>query len=945
MHIKKIEQQERIFKETAGKGRFKLEDFSIPIPNEKVNLCGTKCQPIAGHTNYYYHEKTTKDQIVLHLSGGFLPRDIIGLTTENYHVSSSYVLARDGTIYQLFSSDLWSYHLGRGAIGGNRNGSKRSIAIEISNYGYLIKEDDNLKTPYSRYKRKGMSPDVYCTIKDKDAYEKPPEPFRGKKYFPTVTDEQYESLILLLRYLTADHNIPRKFLPPEKRNITTEEVVDFKGIVTQVNYRKEKVGIGPAFDWERVIKGVNANKAKSQKLFKGLFKKSLLKIKRSINKRENHPTSIVNKNYELGEFVRKKHTGVQVPTYRRLRGYAFDPSLSNKLETSFINEIVFKIHWEGFEHAPLLPGPSGEYVEVLDYDHTTKSYYEPIDLNASYILARDGLDPAEGNPQFHQQMVYAVAMTTIQNFEKALGRWALWSPRLRGNKKLFVKRLRIYPHALEQANAFYSPQKKALLFGYFPADPASLDIHIPGGTVFTCLSHDIIAHETAHALLDGMNQGLIEPVHPDNLAFHEAFSDIVALFQHFTFPEVLRNQIGKTRGDLTSESLLGQLAQQFGLAIGNYGALRSAIGSKDKETDKWELKKPDPNEYQNTFKPHDRGAILVGAIFDSFLAIYNKRVADFKRIASEGTGILRAGDLHPDLVLRLANEASKTAKHVLNICIRALDYCPPNEISFGDYLRAIITADYDMVPDDNWGYRIAFIEAFKRRGIYPRNVRSLSVDSLRWKMPHELSFSDTYIAEQGEKFQKIIEDLQPEIIKGTLVSNREEVFLFNEELAQKLKEKISMELRDDVWFNQVAGLDLKRRSKEKIKMEGQQFYDDEGFLLDEVNQPTFEVHSVRLTSRPGPDANTLDQLIVSLTQERKGKLANGLLFRGGATLIIDWKNLQLKYAIKRRIDDEARIHEQNKYIETEANLALKETYFNKSASDEPFIALHSKSSK
>ena len=72
------------------------------------------------------------------------------------------------------------------------------------------------------------------------------------------------------------------------------------------------------------------------------------------------------------------------------------------------------------------------------------------------------------------------------------------------------------------------------------------------------------------ALLDGMHRRFIEATHPDTLAFHEAFADIVALFQHFTFPEVLRHQIAKTRGDLASQSLLGQLAQQFGKAIGHY---------------------------------------------------------------------------------------------------------------------------------------------------------------------------------------------------------------------------------------------------------------------------------------------------------------------------------------------------------------------------------------
>lgn len=126
----------------------------------------------------------------------------------------------------------------------------------------------------------------------------------------------------------------------------------------------------------------------------------------------------------------------------------------------------------------LQPGPIGEYLEVVDFDPASDCFYAPVDLNKPYLLAQDGLAPSEGNPQFHQQMAYAVAMTTIRNFERALGRIAFWSPHYssesdgQGAEKVsetYVQRLRMYPHALREANAYYSPQKKALLFGYFPA--------------------------------------------------------------------------------------------------------------------------------------------------------------------------------------------------------------------------------------------------------------------------------------------------------------------------------------------------------------------------------------------------------------------------------------------------------------------------------------------
>src|SRR5690349_14747741 len=138
-------------------------------------------------------------------------------------------------------------------------------------------------------------------------------------------------------------------------------------------------------------------------------------------------------------------------------------------------------------------------------------------------------------------------------------------------------------------------------------------------------------------------------------------------------------------------------------------------------------------EIDHTREPHARASLLVAAVFDSFVSIYKSRVADLLRIASSGTGVLPAGELHPDLVNRLANEAAKSAQHILNMCIRALDYCPPVDLSFGDYLRALITADYDLVRDDDLDYRLAVVEAFRGWGIYPHDVRSLSIDSLRWQ--------------------------------------------------------------------------------------------------------------------------------------------------------------------------------------------------------------------
>lgn len=423
--------------------------------------------------------------------------------------------------------------------------------------------------------------------------------------------------------------------------------------------------------------------------------------------------------------------GYPTPNARRLRIFSFDPALAARYDLAGMSGVTIEVRWE----SDLRPGPVGEYVEVVDVDPASGAAYAPVDLNAPSLLATDGLTPSESDPRFHQQMCYAVAMKTIEHFERALGRKALWSShrqRMPDGRYAegYVPRLRIYPHALRQANAFYSPPKKALLLGYFPAK-AQDGRSAPGNTVFTCLSHDIIAHETTHALLDGVHPRFNEPVNEDVLAFHEAFADIVALFQHFSYPGVLRDQIARTRGDLVAQrSVLGQLAQQFALASGRGDALRSYLGAT--EDGVWKAATPDPARLAQTAEPHDRGAILVAAVFGAFTKVYQARTRDLFRIASEGTGVLRAGDIHPDLVNRLAEEAERCAERALQMSIRAIDYCPPVGITFGAYLRAIVTADHDMNPVDRDNWRLAFIESFREWGIYPRGAGAMAEDSLLW---------------------------------------------------------------------------------------------------------------------------------------------------------------------------------------------------------------------
>lgn len=623
------------------------------------------------------------------------------------------------------------------------------------------------------------------------------------------------------------------------------------------------------------------------------------------------------------------------PPFRRLRAYAFDPSLSLRLETAAINHTVFEIPWE----RKLEPGPRGEYVEVVDFDPASGCWYDPVDLNATNILAQDGLAPSLGNPQFHQQMVYAVAMNTIANFERALGRQVLWSSATGadlGQGEVFVKSLRIYPHALRAANAYYSPQKKALLFGYFQG---------PTGTVFGCLSQDIITHEITHALLDGMHRRYVEDNHPETLAFHEAFADLVALFQHFTFPEVLKHQIEKTRGNLETQSLLGELAQEFGEATGRYGALRNAIGEVGADG-QWKLVQPDPKRLHDATEPHERGSILVAALFSAFLAIYKARSKGVITLASAGSGVLPKGTLHPSLIDALAAEATRTARHFLHMCIRALDYCPPFDITFGDYLRALVTADYDMVANDKYGYRVALIESFRRWGIIPDGLKTLSEEQLRW--PYARLEYEENDGKQWNALAAIVSELRELINKSLYQQDRKKVF----ETLKNARKKAHAYLH-----NVLVRPDEGGQRTNFMKITGLNISPDSlmpGLRYKSSGMPSFEVHSVLPTLRVTPDGQIMKQLIVSVTQRLVDMPINpdapdeGTFdFRGGSTLIFDMEeeSPSLRYAITRPIDDQQRLEAIQAYKQKrcEQGFSLRDTYFgdlNALRRDEPFCFLH-----
>lgn len=64
------------------------------------------------------------------------------------------------------------------------------------------------------------------------------------------------------------------------------------------------------------------------------------------------------------------------------------------------------------------------------------------------------------------------------------------------------------------------------------------------------------------------------------------------------------------------------------------------------------------------------------------------------------------------------------------MAIRAIDYCPPTDITFSDYLSALLTIDREVVPDDGeYHYRAALWKLFKNKSERKTSNRLLSLMS------------------------------------------------------------------------------------------------------------------------------------------------------------------------------------------------------------------------
>jgi hypothetical protein len=501
----------------------------------------------------------------------------------------------------------------------------------------------------------------------------------------------------------------------------------------------------------------------------------------------------------------------------------------------------------------LAPGPWGHRVHVIDYDASSDTLFEPPEYaRGTNGEMRDPFRTASdetllNDPRFHAQNVYAIVMRILARFERALGRRVSWS--FSGHQ------LKVAPHAFADANAFYSKNDQALMFGYFPGANDE--------TICSCLSHDVVAHETTHALVDGLRERYTDPSSPDQAAFHEGFSDVVALLSVFALPDVVAALLdigddrGKAKGrdrsrvakaNLEPESLrksvLFGLAEQMGEELSRVrgqALRRSALLEPSASHLKAE-------EFQ---EPHRRGEILVAVMLNAFIEVWSDRL---KALHQDERWLLDRG--------RVVEEGARAADYLLTMSIRALDYAPPVHLDFRDFICALLTADYEIRPDDSmYQFRRHLLQSFRAYGLRPTSGGS-DVEPGIWLPPHEdlpgkpLDYSRTHF----ESMQR-----DPDEVFRFIWENRQALRLFEGAFSRVLSVRPCLRIGED-------GFALRETVAEYIQM---------------IDLEAHELRSLGVTAPRGMPRDTTVRLY------------------GGGVLIFDEYG-KLKFHIHNRIDNAER---------------------------------------
>ena len=173
---------------------------------------------------------------------------------------------------------------------------------------------------------------------------------------------------------------------------------------------------------------------------------------------------------------------------RKLRIYALDPSVAKRLDSVSVHEATLIVPWDDQPATaePLRPARSASISKWSTSIRRRTASMIPSISTTRCCLRRTDCRRRKAIRSSTSRWSMPSRMTTDRPFRararppRAVGAALRRRKGADGAWRYEVPRLRIYPHGLRTDNAYYSPDKKALLFGYFPSESKDDDTTTPG---------------------------------------------------------------------------------------------------------------------------------------------------------------------------------------------------------------------------------------------------------------------------------------------------------------------------------------------------------------------------------------------------------------------------------------------------------------------------------
>jgi hypothetical protein len=352
-------------------------------------------------------------------------------------------------------------------------------------------------------------------------------------------------------------------------------------------------------------------------------------------------------------------------------------------------------------------GPTGPHSVVVDYNADLDERFAPAVLqkNGSFkgLAALSG-EKLLADFHFHQVNVWAIVERTLAMVEDPclLGRAIPWAS---GNGRLLL-----IPHAGYMENAFYDRATGALHFFYFEGPD--------GKPVYTCLSHDIVTHELGHAVLDGLKPYYNEVSSPQTAGFHEYFGDAMAMMASLGTPETALVVTRDAPRTLDPRNVVSAIATEFGAAV-------RRIPDEEYLRGAWNDRRM--SELAGTYEEHDWSEVLTGIYYDLLEYLYPRALRDIE--LEYGTH-KQDGQRKNHGMRALSRAATATA----GVMFRGLDYCPPVDLRYDEYARAVLRAQEVAFPVDDAGIRTRLAALFKRRGVALPKDESFARKQVQWAL-------------------------------------------------------------------------------------------------------------------------------------------------------------------------------------------------------------------